>query len=120
MLLRAQEFKAGKSPIMLATDVAARGLGMQTPLWVSQKCHFHAHLDHKRKPCVEENIGISSGSKCVRLCQIRLILSPLPCRAPPACLPLVHSACSRDLSVMCVLLLRPNYQTSDHCQNPHR
>jgi superfamily II DNA/RNA helicase len=25
--LGAQEFKAGKSPIMLATDVAARGLG---------------------------------------------------------------------------------------------
>jgi hypothetical protein len=24
-----QEFKAGKSPIMLATDVAARGLGMR-------------------------------------------------------------------------------------------
>jgi superfamily II DNA/RNA helicase len=40
VLLHAQEFKAGKSPIMLATDVAARGLGMQTPSWVSQTALF--------------------------------------------------------------------------------
>ncbi|ETN69468.1 hypothetical protein NECAME_15288 [Necator americanus] len=33
-----EEFKAGKTPIMLATDVAARGLELCTLIWMLVRC----------------------------------------------------------------------------------
>jgi hypothetical protein len=88
-LRTAQEFKAGKSPIMLATDVAARGLGALSLPGSVQACIELVQL--AGMPCAVlscRHEGVCP--QIARLCELR---TGVPCGWPPSVL------CSLALSL---------------------
>ena len=85
------EFKAGKHPIMIATDVAARGLG--TPLWTARRRHCSpavAPFLPRMRACISpaSRMRMPACACCPACLRVRFCIRARACIAPPGlCMP---------------------------------